>query len=226
MGADFARLLHQQATAPQPAQPATPAPQPTPASAPASLIALAASFDAIARTVRRSVALARTLDQPVPPAKDPAHRRAAARKQVIRAVEDAIHRAANPDSDAAESLTAELRDRLDAPDLDGDLATRPTAEVITEICRDLGLAAPPGTSPWKRRTPADLQDLRTRAAAPTPTRQPGTASRNPAPSAAPPEHPAAPPPPMLLSLTPPRASATAAAFPHHPIYGQRPPPGD
>ena len=202
MGTDFARLLHQQATTQAAVQPGAPAPHPTPAPAPATLITLASAFDAIARAVRRTILLARTLDQPVPPAKDPARRRAAARKQVIREVEDAIHRAANPDSDTAESLTAELRDRLDAPDLDDDLADRPTADIIAEICRDLGLAAPLGTSPWRRRTPADLQALNASAAAPTRPRHPGAAPSNPTPS--PTHRPPDPQPDDIAIRRPPR----------------------
>ena len=118
----------------------------------------------VARAVRRCVALARSLDEPVKPAQDPARRRAAARRRIIREVEDAIHRAAH-DGDRAESLQAELRDRLDAPDLDDDIAARPLAEIVTEIRRDLGLASLPGDNPWKRRTPADIAQLNARAAA-------------------------------------------------------------
>lgn len=47
-------------------------------------------------------------------------------------------------------------DRLDAPDLEDDITTRPVAD-ITEICRDLGRDALPGTHPWTRRTPNDIR---------------------------------------------------------------------
>src|SRR5438094_651039 len=80
---------------------------------------------------------------------------------ILRDVEDAIHRAAN--GPAAERLAAELHDRLDAPDLDDDILHRPIADIVTEICRDLGLAAAYGATPWKRRTPRDLEALRARA---------------------------------------------------------------
>jgi hypothetical protein len=59
-------------------------------------------------------------------------------------------------------------DRLDGPDLDGFDLDRPVADLIADICRDLGLAAAPGTHPWKRRTPDDIAILCARAAAPRP----------------------------------------------------------
>ena len=193
MGADLARFLHGHAAAqaaPQAvAHPTHPAPatqqttnaqQPTdPHPAPPSdaLISLTLAFDRTARAVRRSILLARSLADPVQPAKDPAQRRTAARRRIIREVEDAIQRtasAANDGRDGPETLQAELRDRLDAPDLDDDISTRPTADIISEICRDLGLAAPPGGAhPWKRRTPQDIAQLCAAAAAPSRTCQPG-----------------------------------------------------
>ena len=153
IGADLARTLHQQATTPAPA-PQHPTPNPAPPATP--LPEIIAAFDRLARAVRRSILLARSLA--APPPKDLAAHRTAARKQVIRAVEDAIQRAAQDahdaqSHDAAEALTAELHDRLDAPDLDWDLANRPIADIIAEIRRDLGLASPPGDTPWRRRTP-------------------------------------------------------------------------
>jgi len=188
IGTSLAHHLHQQVTAqPQPAPQAPdaqPAPAPQPALAPdAAVIA----FDRLARAVRRSIALARRLNDPVAPAKDPAAHRAAARKRILREVEDAIGRTSQDDRDAgdAESLTAELHDRLDGPDLDDDLASRPVADIITELCRDLGLAAMPGTTPWKRRTPADIAALRARAAAPTGAPQPSAAPPSAALSARP-----------------------------------------
>ena len=176
MGTSLARALHRQALiqaeaaqAAVPPHPALHAPYEPPATA---LANLATAFDRIARAVRRCIALAQRLDTPPPPAKDPAAHRTAARKQVIRAVEDTIHRAAN-EGDRAETLRAELRDRLDTPDLEDDLTTRPIPDIIAEITRDLGLATPHGGArPWPRRTPADLQDLHTRAAAPSHGTQP------------------------------------------------------
>ncbi len=202
MGTGLARLLHQQATT-QAAQRTTPtAPPPAPdAPTPNTLISIAAAFDRIARAVRRSIILARSLADPAPPVRDPAGHRTAARKHILREVEDTIQRtapasghaapahaasdglntnAADPDPASADALTAELHDRLDAPDLNDDLSSRPVADIITEICRDLGLAALPGAHPWKRRTPADLEQLHARAAAPSRARQPGAGPPVPA----------------------------------------------
>jgi hypothetical protein len=164
IGAELARLLHQQAKAKAAAPAATPSDDPAPGPA---IPALAIAFDRIARAVRRTITLARKVAEPAAlaqqPAQHPAEHRAAARRRIIREVEDAIQRTrANTD---AESLNAEFFDRLDGPDLDDDIQHRPIADVIAEICRDLGLAALPGTQPWKRRTAADVAALCSRAAA-------------------------------------------------------------
>ena len=171
MGADMARLLHAQAIHQAEAARAAVPPPPTPAmpyQPPATtLVALAGAFDRISRAVRRCIALAGHLARPPAPTRDPARNRTAARKRILRQVEDTIHRTAH-EGDRAEALNAELRERLDAPDLDWDLATRPIPDIIAELTRDLGLApAPGGAHPWKRRTPDDIQDLCTRAAAPS-----------------------------------------------------------
>ena len=115
----------------------------------------AASYDRVTRSVRKSIWLVRKLSEPP---KD----RTAARKRIIRTVEDAIQCHAEPSD--AESLQEELLDRLDAPDLDDDIDNRPVADIITDIIRDLGLAHIPGTHPWKRRTPPELAELNARAA--------------------------------------------------------------
>ena len=241
MGTDFARLLHAQATAhPQAAEPdvaaqSAPAPErealALQSSAPAiqgtaTLIPLAAAFDQIARAVRRSITLARSLDRPLPPTRDPAHHRTAARQRIIRDVEDRIGRATDPDacdtSATAADLHAELRDRLDAPDLDDDLATRPIPDIITEICRDLGLASPPNDTPWKRRTPADLAQLHARAAAPS---RPGAEAPRTTPQPAPPAHPPRPTiTPQAPGPTRPGPAATILLHPTSIRPRWRPPP--
>ena len=247
MGADLARLVHHQATAH--AQPPAP---PAPAVSPEPLISLTAAFDRIARAIRRSITLARTLADPIQPAPDLAQPRAAARRRILREVEDAIQRTANdaapPDAGRTADLTAELHDRLDAPDLDDDLATRPIPDIITEICRDLGLAARPGPPPWKRRTPADIQRLCARAATPQPgtlqpsAPQPSTPQSNaaPAPTRTAPQHPLDPdrpePPPINLRPIPrPPASngppddpaeAIATILRHPGLRTRWPPPAD
>ncbi len=79
-------------------------------------------------------------------------RRLAARKQIIRAVEDTIQRRTK-DAEA-EALHAEFYERLDDPELDDALAQLPVAEIIKAICRDLGIEHHPGTHPWRRRRTA------------------------------------------------------------------------
>ena len=69
--------------------------------------------------------------------------RATARKQVIRAVQDAIGCQAGDDGEA-ESLQGELQERLDAPELDEGLAAQTVPQVVADIVRDLGLDILPG----------------------------------------------------------------------------------
>ncbi len=217
MGTGFARLLHD--TAQAGAAPPVVAPQaadapPAPAAAadPAILASLAGAFAQAARAVRRCIMLAQTLSQPTP---DPAQR-AAARKRIIREVEDAIQRSScttSPSPEDIEVLRAELHERLDAPDLEDDIATRPAADIITEIRRDLGLDANPGTRPFQRRTPADIQDLCARAAAPSGTRQLSPAPQASAPAPHPPRHGAAQPTPGPADSHGPSRPATPRAQP-------------
>ncbi len=119
------------------------------------------AFERVARAVRRTIRMARWLDEPVR-AFD-ARARVAARKQIIRAVEDRIDRVV--DEDRAECAHAELLERLDAPELDDDIAGRPVGEIIADIVRDLGLETWSGHRPWVRRRPADVAALHARAAA-------------------------------------------------------------
>ena len=132
--------------------------QPDPAP-PAELADLAESFERTARTVRRTINLARHLDDATPTR---AQHRAAARRHIIREVEDAIQRA---DPDEEESLKAELYERLDSPDLDDDIQLRPAIEIAANVRRDLGLNFHSHIVPYKRRTPADIAELCARAAA-------------------------------------------------------------
>jgi len=180
VGAELVRHLPQQAAAQAQAQQQDPAPQPAPAASPD---AVAIAYDRITRAVRRCIALARSLNDPAHPPKHPAPDRTAARKRILRAVEDTLGRQDYDDSyrvcDPTEALHAELLDRMDAPDLDRDIANRPIDDIIKDILRDLGLAALPGTRPWKRRTPADIALLNARAAAPS--RPAGSTPHEPGP---------------------------------------------
>ena len=132
----------------------------------------AAVFERVSRAVRRTVRMLRWLDEPVAVRRagmDPGLDRVGARKRVLRAVEDRIDEAADPDD--AEALHAELLERLDTAELDTDLAGRPVGEVIGEICRDLGLELSAERYPSLRRGLDDLAALQARAeAAPGATR--------------------------------------------------------
>ena len=138
------------------------------------------AFDRIARAVRRTIALARhiatppaaTAGSPATTAATPAttpDARTKTRTHLIRAVEDAIDRQHRVYDGNAQELQAELAERLEDPELELDLQGRDIEEVIQEICRDLGIAHQARSYIWRRRTPADLKDLRTRAAAPPQT---------------------------------------------------------
>jgi hypothetical protein len=120
------------------------------------------AFDRLARTLRRCVWFVHKLAEPIKTID-----RVAARKQIIREVEDNIQRQAD-DPDQADDLREELMDRLDSQDLEDDIAGRTVNQIITDIVRDLGLAHSPGNHPWKRRTPADLAELLALATQPVP----------------------------------------------------------
>jgi hypothetical protein len=137
---------------------------------PAGASDLTDQYDTITRSLRRSILLADKLNEPVkpPPAPDP-EQRTAARKHIIRAVEDTIQRRVKA-RDEAERLHAEFLDRLDDPDLDDDIESRPVADIIADICRDLGISSFFDKNPGKRRTPADIAILAARAAASSPSK--------------------------------------------------------
>ena len=161
MGTDIARQIHQQPKPqPQPAEPGTdekPAPDVT------------VAFDRITRTIRRTIVLAHKLNEPTKPTadRDPAQHRSAARRRIIRGVEDMIQQ--EFDGTDAEALRSELVERLDSPDLDDDIENRPIADIIKDICHDLGLDTWRGNHPWERRTPEDIKILCARADMPRAT---------------------------------------------------------
>ena len=246
VGAELISHLPQQAATPAQTPQQDPAPQPVPPPSPDVIVPLAIAYDRITRAIRRSIALARSFNDPTHPPKHPPHHRAEARKRILRAVEDTIQRQDYDDGyaecDPTDVLTAELRERMDAPDLDDDIANRPTDDIIKDILRDLGLAALPGTRPWKRRTPADIDQLSAEAATPSRARQPGAALQPPAPQ---PERQAQPSPtaipgpngpPAIPRTSPARpgktlpddpAEAIAVVLRHHAQVQDRwrPPPG-
>ena len=159
LGVSLAQHIHDRTTA----QPDT------------DLVEASKAFERVSRGTRRAIMLARKLAEPP--------RRTAARKRIIRDVEDVIQRDA--DDDEGETLHAELMDRLDSPDLEDDIDSLPVEAIITDILRDFGLAHLPGTHPWKRRTPDDVAELNTRAAAPARPRAPLWSAQDPSVPAAP-----------------------------------------
>ena len=145
---------------------------------------IANAYDRVARAVRRTITLARRIGTAAPAARpDRTPARTAARKRIIREVEDALdrHDPAIPPTGAVddrEHLRAEFAERLDDPALDDDIATRPVADIIADICRDLGLVARTGAPGGKRRTPKDIRSLCAQAARHAPAHH-ATANRPP-----------------------------------------------
>ncbi len=143
-GADIARQLHERA-----------------AKHPESDLSI--PFDRIARTIRRTIALARHIATNPPKTARAAVERTLAREKIIRGVEDAIEAKRGPATDTG-ILYNELHERLDDADFERDLRTRPIDDIIEELARDLGVAYQSRAYIWKRRTPADIATLRARAA--------------------------------------------------------------
>ena len=119
----------------------------------------AADYHLINRAMRQAILVLQRTEAPQKSApgtvENPAPR-IAARKQIIREVEDAIQYRAGPQAD---QLRAELLERLDDESLDADLAARPLPDIIADICRDFRIVSPMDTARFARRTPDDLADL-------------------------------------------------------------------
>ena len=166
MATNIARMIHDQIARQNQAASAALPPTKTPANDQFPDPTLA--FDRINRTIRRTILLAKRLPSlgselgHAQKPQDPTLRRIADRKRIIRQVEDVIQRNAKPEH--LESLQAEFRERLDSPDLEDDIDHRPIADIVTDICRDLRVLLPYAPN-YKRRTPAQIETLRTQAAA-------------------------------------------------------------
>ena len=123
--------------------------------------------------------LAHKLEQPIPDQDQAnaaaAKQRAAARRQILRTVENNIAQSAkNPQAKpAADALRAELVERLAAPDIEEDIGTRTIFEIIGTVMQDLGLT-PDMHGNHNRRTPQDVATLCARAAALPPPRPSGS----------------------------------------------------
>ncbi len=178
IGATLARTLPQQATQP-------PAPEAAPT--PATTADLAAAYERLTRALRRTIALARALDQPAPhgairplttrhtaprtappddtldddapgaPPDLPPEHLRAARAHVAREVEAAIEHDAHDHADAA-ALRADLHERLDHPDFAWDVAERPIETIIADLCLNLGISDIADLRAWAART-AELSPI-------------------------------------------------------------------
>jgi len=192
LGMDIAHRVHAtivEATTPSPSPGASPgaSPGPTPSTAaqpepgpalhrpdPAALAALAAAFDGVARTMRRTVLLARHLRQRPAAAPGQARARELVRRDALRTLGDDLHRSRHPQPER-DALQREFLERLDSPDTEADLLDQPTDHVISVIRRDLGLD-PLAGSYFLRRPPAEVAALHQLAARPPRRRAPGSPS--------------------------------------------------
>ena len=100
---------------------------------------VARAFRLVSRSVRMTVLLAERLDRGWARRGVADDRHAMARRQIARAVADAIGRDA--DGERAERLTEALAERMERLDVDALVGDRPVEEIIAEICRDIGLDA-------------------------------------------------------------------------------------
>ena len=127
----------------------------------------ARAYHQVARDIRQGIMLADKLAAPIPESRPAsgiaAANRVAARKRIIREVQDTIHQTTR--GEAAENLEYELLERLDAPELEDELVNRPVEDIIVDICRDFGLRSNPIPTTWKRRTPPDVDAMAELAAA-------------------------------------------------------------
>ena len=161
MGMDMARVLHRQATGPD-AQAAGVAAEECASQSASQVQAVSRAFDRAARGVRRTILLARTINEPLAVKTPTGRNRAGARRHILRVLEDEIQRDV-PDETQQERMMGELHERLDGPDVTDDLDLRPASDIIREIRRDLGLDTIPGSNVIVRRTPADIAVLCARA---------------------------------------------------------------
>ena len=200
MATDIARAVHRQATAEQPAEhgpesdgqsDGQPAASPTPDPS--------IAFDRIARTIRRTIALARKLSEPVREAPGPKCRlkECPEERRTDRAETDALH--------------AEPCDRPEQPDFDADedladdLDEQSLADLIASLRHDTDLATLTDAQLRQRRTPQSTQErvpgekcgLCARAAQPTTAQPRPTQPRiaDPRPLALPPPSRTGPGPP-------------------------------
>ena len=159
MATDIARAVHRQA-APKPAaeQSADPTPEST-APAPNPSPQQAIAFDRIARTIRRTIALARKLSEPdrAPPGP---------KEHCAEGCDECCPSARQRRTDSAETdaLHAEPCDRPEQPDFDADedlgddLDEQSLADLIASLRHDTGFATLTDAQLRQRRTPQTAQE--------------------------------------------------------------------
>ena len=119
---------------------------------------VAAAFNQTARAIRRSILLAERLDRGWARPSHADDRHAMARRQIARAVSDAMVREAQGDH----------AERLDSLDTLDDVTSRPAEDIIRDICRDLGLD-PARMPPDPPNQPAASSPPQSLASPPIPT---------------------------------------------------------
>ena len=110
---------------------------------------IAGAFAKVSRSVRLTVAMAERIDRGWARGRAADDGPAMARRQVVRGVAAAIERHVASDAGCEsghreterERLTEAFEERLERLDEEWALGDRPTEEIITGICRDLGLDA-------------------------------------------------------------------------------------
>jgi len=101
---------------------------------------VALAYDRVARAVRQTIMLqSRLIEALQDRGAAAAGRKAAARASAVRIVRGVIDDERTNDDERTERLAAQAAERLREEDF-GDLLTRPFAEAVAGICRDLGLA--------------------------------------------------------------------------------------
>ncbi len=154
MGTDLAEAVHRQALA-EPAAAAQCQPEDEPA-APSPTPTQATSFDRLARTVRRTIALARKLSEPAREAPGPKLRlnECPNERRTDCAETDALHA----------ELWAEPCERPEGPDcdadedLDDDFDEQSFADLIASLRHDTGLAHLTDAELRQHRTPPSAQE--------------------------------------------------------------------
>ena len=101
-------------------------------------VATAQAYHLLARDIRQGMLLADKFAAPIPEPRPLAEPKPEpARERVIREVGDAIHQAER--GEAAERLEAELKERLETPEMAEQFADRPVEDIILDLRRSFGL---------------------------------------------------------------------------------------